>query len=53
MTRSVIAIPLAFVTPWIAGGLYVFAAHLWPVPDRRIGRVLVKREKSAPISRSL
>jgi TMEM175 potassium channel family protein len=32
----VAAIPLAFVTPWIAIGLYVFVALLWLVPDRRI-----------------
>ena len=30
------AIPLAFVNPWIAIGLYVFVAGLWLVPDRRI-----------------
>jgi uncharacterized membrane protein len=36
------AIPLAFVSPWIANGLYVFVALLWLVPDRRIERVLVK-----------
>ena len=40
-----IAIPLAFVNPWISSGLYVFVALLWLVPDRRIERVLVKREK--------
>ena len=34
------AIPLAFVSPWIASGLYTFAALLWLVPDRRIERVL-------------
>jgi TMEM175 potassium channel family protein len=34
------AIPLAFVSPWIASGLYVFAALLWLVPDRRIERAL-------------
>lgn len=39
------AIPLAFVDPWIASGLYVFVALMWLVPDRRIERVLVKREK--------
>ncbi|MBI3853497.1 MAG: DUF1211 domain-containing protein [Verrucomicrobia bacterium] len=38
-----IAIPLAFVSPWIASGLYVFVALLWLVPDRRIERVLEKR----------
>ena len=30
------AIPLAFVTPWIAVGLYITVALLWLVPDRRI-----------------
>jgi uncharacterized membrane protein len=39
------AIPLAFVNPWIATGLYVLVAVMWFVPDRRIERVLVKREK--------
>jgi uncharacterized membrane protein len=32
----VAAIPLAFVRPWIAIGLYVFVTLLWLVPDRRI-----------------
>jgi uncharacterized membrane protein len=40
----VAAIPLAFVSPWIASGLYVFAALLWLIPDRRIARALEKRE---------
>jgi hypothetical protein len=40
-----LAIPLAFVSPWIASGLFVFAALLWLVPGRRIERMLVKREK--------
>jgi uncharacterized membrane protein len=30
------AIPLAFVSPWIAIGLYVLVAIMWFVPDRRI-----------------
>jgi uncharacterized membrane protein len=34
------AIPLAFVSPWIATGLYTFVALLWLIPDRRIERVL-------------
>jgi len=38
------AIPLAFVSPWIANGLYAFAALLWLIPDRRIERVLEKHE---------
>ena len=41
----VAAIPLAFVSPWIAAGLYVFGALLWLVPDRRIERQLKKREQ--------
>jgi uncharacterized membrane protein len=39
-----LAIPLAFVSAWIASGLYVFVALLWLVPDRRIERVLAKHE---------
>jgi TMEM175 potassium channel family protein len=39
------AIPLAFVSSWIASGLYVFAALLWLIPDPRIERELEKREK--------
>src|SRR4029450_1380738 len=37
------AILLAFVSPWIAGGLYVFAALLWLVPNPRIARKLENR----------
>jgi TMEM175 potassium channel family protein len=38
-----IAIPLAFVSSWIANGLYVAVALMWLVPDRRIERVLASR----------
>jgi uncharacterized membrane protein len=41
------AIPLAFVSPWIANGLYAFVALLWLVPDRRIERALQRQEHSA------
>ena len=34
------AIPLAFVDPWIATGLYSFVALMWLIPDRRIERKL-------------
>lgn len=34
------AIGLAFVSPLIAGGLYVLAAMMWLVPDRRIERMV-------------
>ena len=40
------AIPFAYVSPWISIGLYVFVALLWLVPDRRIERALVEREKA-------
>ena len=40
-----IAIPLAFVSPWISTGLYVFVALRWLVPDRRIERMLLNRKK--------
>ena len=35
-----IAIPLAFVEQWIAGGIYVLVALLWLIPDKRIERAL-------------
>lgn len=38
------AIPLAFVSPWIANSLYAFVALLWLIPDRRIERALEGRE---------
>src|SRR5204863_217531 len=34
------AIPLAFVSPWIATTRYVFVPLLWLIPDRRIERAL-------------
>ena len=40
-----VAIPLAFVTVWLAIGLFVFVALLWLVPDRRIERALRARGK--------
>jgi len=39
------AVPLAFVRPWIANGLYVLVALLWLVPDRRIERMLEKQRE--------
>jgi uncharacterized membrane protein len=38
------AIPFAFVSPWISNGLFIFVALIWLVPDRRIERVVEKRE---------
>ncbi len=34
-----IAIPLAYVSPWISGALYVLVALSWLIPDSRIERV--------------
>jgi uncharacterized membrane protein len=39
------AIPFAFTSVWISNGLFVFVAFIWLIPDRRIERVLAKREK--------
>lgn len=39
-----LAIPLAFVNPWIATGIYALVALLWLVPDRRIERALAQQE---------
>lgn len=36
----VVAVPLAFVSSWLAGGLYVLVAIIWLVPDRRIESVI-------------
>jgi hypothetical protein len=35
-----IAILAAFYEPWVAGGIYVFVALMWLIPDRRIERML-------------
>ena len=35
-----IAIPLAFLRPWIAIALYVLVAMVWFIPDRRIESIL-------------
>jgi TMEM175 potassium channel family protein len=39
------AIPLAFVSSWIATALYVLVALLWLIPDPRIEKALKKREQ--------
>jgi hypothetical protein len=35
-----VAIPSAFVSPWIAGLLFIAVAMTWLIPDRRIERML-------------
>ena len=41
-----IAIPAAFFSLWVAGGLYVLVALVWLVPDRRIERALIAKGDS-------
>lgn len=41
------AIPLAFLQPWIAMGIYVTVAIMWLYPDRRIEKKLVDEEPHA------
>jgi len=42
VTCYVLSIPLAFVTPWISGMLFIAVALLWIVPDTRIEKQLNK-----------
>jgi uncharacterized membrane protein len=39
-----IAIPVAFLSPWVSLGLYVGVALIWLVPDRRIEYVLAAKD---------
>ena len=39
-----LAIPLAFVNPWVASAIYVFVALFWLIPDPRIEKALKQRE---------
>ena len=39
-----VAIPLALVSRWLAGALYVVVALVWLIPDRRIERVIEREE---------
>lgn len=42
-----VAIPAAFLRPWISGMLYVAVALMWLVPDRRIEQALAS-ERDGP-----
>jgi uncharacterized membrane protein len=44
-----VAIPLAFVSPWLSIGIYTVVALMWLVPDRRIEHALT-RDAAAPAS---
>ena len=39
-----VAIPMAFVSPWVAGTLYVAVAIMWLIPDRRIEQIVAAEE---------
>ena len=38
-----LAVPLAFVRPWLAGALYVAVAAIWLCPDPRFEKLLTER----------
>jgi uncharacterized membrane protein len=40
----VAGIALAFISPWLAVSIYVLAAIMWVIPDRRIERVLIRKD---------
>lgn len=40
MILYVVAVPIAFAAPWVAGLIYIGVAFLWIVPDPRIEREL-------------
>jgi uncharacterized membrane protein len=40
-----VAVPMAFWSHWISLGIYVLVALFWMIPDRRIERVLVGKER--------
>jgi uncharacterized membrane protein len=50
LVMYLVAVPAAFISPWISGLLYVTVALTWVIPDRRIERVVTAphAEPSAP-----
>jgi uncharacterized membrane protein len=46
MVLYLLAMLLAFKSPWLASGLYVLVAVLWFLPDLRIERAVTKREQT-------
>ncbi len=43
-----VAMPLAYLSPWIANGMYFLVALLWLIPDRRIERILKDQVRQQP-----
>ena len=46
MAVYAVAVPLAFVSRWIALALYVLVAVLWLVPDRRLEKAVIQQRHS-------
>jgi uncharacterized membrane protein len=44
----VVALPLAFVNPWIPYGLYILVALIWLVPDSRFEKKLKEKGSRKP-----
>ena len=40
-----IAIPASFFSAWISGGIYIFVALMWLIPDRRIEKLFNEHQK--------
>lgn len=40
-----VAVPLAFVNEWLAGGIYVLVALMWLIPDHRIETTLRNEQR--------
>ena len=38
LLAAALAIPIAFVAPWVSVAIFVFVAAIWFVPDLRIER---------------
>ena len=43
-----LAIPIAFVNPWVSQALYVLVAAIWFIPDRRIEKRFEHESESKP-----
>ena len=42
------AIALSFVVPWLAAALYVLAALIWLIPDRRMEKIVTDQAAQEP-----
>ena len=42
-----VAVPLAFVQPWVAMALYALVAVIWLIPDRRIERAVAEHQRES------